>query len=563
MLFRRLFLSFLVLIIAVTAAVAFVGADQLHQSEMESARESLRHEARLLAALLEADFRAGTVDAARVKALAPEGHRVTILAPDGRVLADTVADPATMDNHAKRPEIVDAAAAGEGASVRSSTTMHEELIYVAVRVDSRGFVRTAVPLARLREGLAALYAGLAITAVLALVAAGVLSFVFVRRMTQPIDELTALAGGLAQGDLTRRSRLREPGEIGALSAALNSMADSLAAMIAQAAKDRETLRAILSGMAEGVIATDRSQRILFVNQAAAALFSFDAASAPGKALLEVVRDERILKSREPGSFQVEAARGRLLHVSVAAWPEGLVMVARDVTEAVKYQDLRKEFVANVSHELRTPLTMIRGFVETLQDGAAGDPVKGPEYLSIIDKHVIQLTNLVNDLLELSRLEGRPGLPRRIEVDIAEVIRKAAEMQQPTAERKNQAVSVSLPPDLPKVPGDPDYLERAIANLVQNAIKYTPDGGAIRVTAAAVDQRVAVEVTDNGIGIPADDLPRIFERFYRVDKSRSRDQGGTGLGLSIVKHVVQAHGGTVEVRSEPGRGSTFRITLPTE
>jgi len=228
---------------------------------------------------------------------------------------------------------------------------------------------------------------------------------------------------------------------------------------------------------------------------------------------------------------------------------------------VQYQDLRKEFVANVSHELRTPLTFIRGFVETLQDGALKDPVKGPQFLATIEKHVIQLSNLVDELLELSKLESRPGLSRSVPVNIGDRIRKAAELMAPAAQKKSHAVNLNLSAEILTVPGDPDYIDRAITNLLDNAIKYTPEKGRIQISASGVDSTAIIEVSDNGIGIPAADIPRIFERFYRVDKSRSRDMGGTGLGLSIVKHIAQAHGGTVDVTSEPGKGTTFRLTLP--
>jgi two-component system phosphate regulon sensor histidine kinase PhoR len=264
--------------------------------------------------------------------------------------------------------------------------------------------------------------------------------------------------------------------------------------------------------------------------------------------------------------QVGPAGGRKLEVTVSVFParggaEGIVIVAHDVTESSQYQELRKEFVANVSHELRTPLTVIRGFVETLLDGAVRDPIKGPEYIATIQKHVGQLGNLVNDLLELSSLESQPTAPRLGSVDMAAVVRRAADLLQPAAATKQQQLTVSIPAVLPVVVGNADYLERAVSNLIDNAIKYTRENGRIHVSAAPLDGEVIVEVTDNGLGIPEEDLVRIFERFYRVDRSRSREMGGTGLGLSIVKHVAQAHGGSIDVESEPGKGSTFRLRIP--
>jgi two-component system phosphate regulon sensor histidine kinase PhoR len=258
--------------------------------------------------------------------------------------------------------------------------------------------------------------------------------------------------------------------------------------------------------------------------------------------------------------------GRHLEITVRPYPltgspTGIVIVAHDTTRSVRYQELRKEFVANVSHELRTPLTVIKGFTETLQDGALRDPEKGMKFLATISKHVDQLTNLVNDLLELSRLEGSPELPRPVSIDVGLLARRVTDLLLPAAQKKNQTLRLETRSNMPRVLGNPDYIDRAIANLVDNAIKYTHEGGTISVTAGQRNEDVFVEVADNGLGIPADDIPRIFERFYRVDRSRSREMGGTGLGLSIVKHVAQVHGGSIDVSSTPGAGSKFRLYFP--
>jgi two-component system phosphate regulon sensor histidine kinase PhoR len=358
-----------------------------------------------------------------------------------------------------------------------------------------------------------------------------------------IAKLSALAEAIARGEFDRRADV----EVGTLARSLHAMAG----LLARAGTERAECLAILSNMSDGVIATDRSQRVVVCNRAAVELLDI---SEPGKdrPLYEVIRHPEILKA-EKKSLVLGPIRGRHLEVAVSPHAGGVVIVIHDVTQSVRYQELRKDFVANVSHELRTPLTFILGFVETLQDGAMSDPVKGPEYLATIEKHVRQLTNLVSDLLELSRLEGQPGV-KRVPVDVAATAQRVVE-QMRAAAKEGQTLSVEAAPY--SMPADPDQMERAIANLVENAIKYTPEGGAIRVRVAPG----RIEVEDNGIGIPAEDLPRVFERFYRVDKSRSREMGGTGLGLAIVKHIAQAHGGTVEAESEVGKGSTFRIRLP--
>ena len=372
------------------------------------------------------------------------------------------------------------------------------------------------------------------------------------------------------GELARRVRAAERVPAGdALGSALNEMMDRFRLRISELGDEAGRLVETFDGMDAGVLTLDPQQRIVLANVAASRLLGAEVSAPSGRALWELVRDEPLLdavtqtlSSGQAKTVQLGPIRERHLTAHVAALPEGrAVLVVHDTTESARYQELRKEFVANVSHELRTPLTMIRGFVETLKEGAFRDPEKGMEFLSIIEKHAQLLTNLVENLLDLSRLESPQGLPRRVRVDLAGMVNRVMELRMPAARKKKQELLTELPSSLPNVLGDPDYIERAISNLVDNAIKYTPEGGSIRVTAARNGTGVRMEVMDTGIGIPEADLPRIFERFYRVDKSRSRDMGGTGLGLAIVKHVVQAHGGTVDVASRPGQGSTFRITLP--
>jgi two-component system phosphate regulon sensor histidine kinase PhoR len=581
--FRRLFLPYLLLICVATGVVGIAAASRLRTSYLDQTERSLRHQADLAARLITPAMQAGdSYEAARqVRAIGAAAEcRVTVVNADGTVLADNEADPAQMDNHRLRPEIVAAAANGEGNSVRESGTLHEPLMYFARRVDPAPgvapgqpyFIRLAVHLRDLNRHLRTLYAALAIAGVLAAAAAGALCYHFARRSSVPVVQLTHFAESLANGDLSKRVARTGAGEIATLSAALNTMADSLTQLIRQTQKDKGELLAILSGMIEGVIAVDNQLKVLLVNEAAGDLLGFAAGSAHGRLLWEVVRNEPVLRRVSDAitgtyrdTFQVGPIFGRHLEVTICPFPtedpQGLVLVVHDATESVRYQELRKEFVANVSHELRTPLTAIKGFAETLRDGAMQDPVRGPQYLATIEKHADQLTNLVADLLDLSRLDDHPGIPGRVNLDVGTVIRRGVDMLAPQAEKKSQTLTMTVPAGLPQIQGDPDYLERALANLLENAIKYTPDGGRVSVSASANDGAIHIAVADNGIGIPTDDLPRIFERFYRVDRSRSREMGGTGLGLSIVKHVAQAHGGSIDVDSTPGVGSTFTLTLP--
>jgi two-component system phosphate regulon sensor histidine kinase PhoR len=595
--FRRLFLPYLLLICAATAVVGGFAARTVHATYLERQTESLRQNLRLVSHSIALQLAApdAALDAQVKRVGTAIGTRITLMRADGVVIADSEADPARMENHRNRPEFVEAIDRGEGVSSRPSGTIHTDLLYLAQPVQDldghpiagaggeRYYLRLAVHLSQLHHNLNVLYGGLATAALLAILAAGAICFYFARRTAEPISDLTHFADALSRGDLARRTRRAEKGEISTLATSLNTMAESLSNLVEQTNKDKAELLTILSSMSEGVIATDARQRILIVNDAAGKLLGFEPAAAVGKELWEVIRNDQVIKAA--GEVLVRSQRklisvgplsARHLDVTLCTFPpaaagggdevpahapQGLVIVAHDITQSFQYQELRKEFVANVSHELRTPLTVIKGFVETLQDGAWTDQRKAPEYLSTIHRHTEQLTNLVSDLLELSKLEGLGLSPRSAPVDLGFVVHKARELFAPAVEKKGQTLAVDLDDNLPTIKGNADYIERAIANLIDNASKYSPEGGRIQVTAKANGQYAIVEVTDNGIGIPPDDLPRVFERFYRVDRSRSREMGGTGLGLSIVKHVAQVHGGQIEVESTPGQGSTFRLKLP--
>ncbi|MDB5320949.1 MAG: hypothetical protein JWN40_2580 [Phycisphaerales bacterium] len=590
--FRRLFLPYLLLICAATAAVGVFAARTVYSTYLERQTDALRQNLRLvshaISVQLAAPSAASTLDPEVKRIGAAIGNRITIMRADGVVIADSEANPPQMENHRNRPEFQQAFDRGEGVSARPSGTIHTDLLYLAQPVEDldghpiigpageRYYARLAVHLDQLHHNLNVLYAGLATAALLAIVAAGAICFYFARRHTAPISDLTHFADALSRGDLARRTYRDEKGEIATLATSLNTMAESLSSLVDQANKDKAELLTILSSMSEGVIATDTRQRILIVNNAAGKLLGFETSAAVGKSLFEVVRNDQVIKAAgevlarsQRKLISVGPLSTRHLDVTLCPFPtqgepQGLIVVAHDITQSFQYQELRKEFVANVSHELRTPLTVIKGFVETLQDGAWQDQRKAPEYLNTIHRHTNQLTNLVSDLLELSKLESQSGqgvAPRSAPVDLSFVIHKAQELLAPAVEKKRQTLTLDVAPDLPELSGNADYIERAIANLIDNASKYTPESGRIQVTAKANGHYAIVEVVDNGIGIPREDIPRIFERFYRVDRSRSREMGGTGLGLSIVKHVAQVHGGQIEVESTPGQGSTFRLKLP--
>jgi two-component system, OmpR family, phosphate regulon sensor histidine kinase PhoR len=395
-------------------------------------------------------------------------------------------------------------------------------------------------------------------AIIGIVVAFILAFLYSRGQTnQAATLLAALSSGTVATNLNEL---------------LRSSADSFSRSVALASKDKAHLLTILSSMSDGLVAIDSQQRVTLVNQAALDFLGSGLDQATGKplyesisvpALLEVVHE--VMLTGQQKTVQAGPVQGKYLEITLCRLPAdragGMVIVIHDITESHRYEDLRKEFVANVSHELRTPLTMIKGFVETLRDGAIDDRPRALEYLATVERHSDQLANLVNDLLDLSRLDSGADIVASAPVYIDAVLRRVEEITRTAADKKRHALSFNAVPGLPAVLGNSDYLQRALANLVENAIKYTKDGGEISVSAAQHNGQIAVEVRDTGIGIPPEDLSRIFERFYRVDRSRSREMGGTGLGLSIVKHIVQNHGGSVDVASTIGEGSTFTIRLP--
>lgn len=456
-LFWLLFGSYFLLASLAAAGLGLFAANRLRAARFESIQRMFYEEIRLVYDLIKEDLPAGPASQAgplrqKLRTLAATiGCRLTIVDAEGRVLADTEAEPDKMENHRLRPEIVTAAAQGEGASTRWSHTLQKELLYLAWRAQEPGgepcYVRLAVPPEQVQKGLRGLDESLLLGVAVAILLSGAGCFFLARRQAAPIVELTTMAQALAAGDTSKHALVRAKGEAGTLGGALGTVAQVLTQSKFDAAKAQDDLRAILDSMTEGVIAAEGRSRIVLANQAAAQLLDFPAESAVGKPLWEVVREDQIIKAAAQVAaagqrqvFRCGPIRGRyvagtitpLLHTQA---PPGLLLVVHDTTETVQYQELRKEFVANVSHELRTPLTFIKGFVETLRDGALQDPLKGPEYLGTIEKHVNQLTNLVNDLLEISRLESRAGIPRRQNIILPELLAKAAELLRPAAQKK--------------------------------------------------------------------------------------------------------------------------------
>jgi two-component system phosphate regulon sensor histidine kinase PhoR len=508
------------------------------------------------------------------------GYRFTLIQPSGVVAADSEHDPATMDNHAERPEIATAFAGLPGQSVRYSDTLRRPMMYVAVPVTVGG---EAVLVVRASQSLEAIEAALgAIRRQIALAAAGfvavaaLLSLWISRRVSRPLENLHRWAGRAAAGDLEGRLPSSGIAEIRTLSDTMTRMAAQLTERIRTITQQRDEQAALFACMVEGVLAVDGHQRLLKVNRAAADLLQIDAAQAVGRGVLEVIRNvdlhdviERALASDEPAEGSVFLPeRDRHLQAHGAALKDaagarvGAVIVLNDVTRLRKLETMRRDFVANVSHELKTPITSIRGFADTLIEGGADKPEDRERFLRIIQKQSARLQAIVEDLLALSSLEhgAEENAIELIEGEVGVVLTSVVRACQPAADAKSIRLVLESESGL-KARLNVQLLEQAVSNLIDNAVKYSEESTQVRVSARVEGQEIAIRVKDQGPGISKEHLPRIFERFYRVDKGRSRKLGGTGLGLAIVKHVALAHGGRVSVESRVGEGSVFSIVIP--
>ena len=520
---------------------------------------------------------------------AASGTRLTLISagqtgqPAGTVLADSDSVPGEMGDHSDRPEYRQAAAGGVGVSVRHSATLDEEMMYVAVPLTEDGrvtaVVRAALPLTLVNQALTDLYWRIALAAVVVAVLAALIGLFVSRRISGQMLEIKDGAERLAGGDFSNKLYVPRTLEFAAVAESLNSMAEELDEKIGTLTRERNEREAVLASMVEGVLAVDADERIIALNEAAAALAGVTPQEAEGHLVQEVLRNpdlQHVVAQTLSGHQPVEAdivmrvdaeerslqANGTLLRAGAGQASAGAVVVLNDVTRLKRLEAVRRDFVANVSHELKTPVTSIKGFAETLQDGALDDADTARRFVGIIVGQADRLNSIIADLLSLSTLEQREGGSRLTleDADICEVARVAVEVCEPKAQARHIAIRVDCSACMLSSVNVP-LLEQAVVNLIDNAVKYSPEGSSVEVGITEAPDEVVIFVTDHGPGVPREHLPRLFERFYRVDKARSRDLGGTGLGLAIVKHIAQAHDGSVSVDSGVGRGSTFRIHLP--
>lgn len=592
--FWKLYAGYIAVILLTTAFVVGLAAWQLRRDWLHETEVVLRSKAALLRELalpaLVREERGGDAGATadpealrrRIRVLGGEiAARLTVVRADGVVVADSEQDPSAMNNHIDRPEILAARSHGAGASTRRSETVNATMLYVALRVEDEsrivGYARAALPLVsfdtQLRELTRPVVFGAAIAALLALLLGLYASW----RVTSPLSAMTDAARAIAQGQFDQRVAIAARDEVGDLARSFNTMRDELEQRVKTITTDRSRVLAILSSMVEGVVAVDGDERIVHMNAVAGALLGVRPEEVSGKRVWEATRFQEVNDAlaqsmREATSIRSEARlvgekRDRVIEVNAAplrggdGGVAGAVVVLHDVTELRRLEEVRREFVANVSHELKTPLTAIRGMVETLIDDAAIEPAKREHFLSRIHDQTLRLSALVTDLLTLSRVESRGSALERERFDLREVAAESARAVAPAMEERALAFELSQPEEAVLVVGDRGALAQAINNLLDNAVKYTPQGGRVRLSVARAGEMACVEVRDTGIGIEPREQERIFERFYRVDKGRSRDLGGTGIGLSIVRNVARVHGGRASVESAPGQGSVFSIFIP--
>ena len=497
------------------------------------------------------------------------GRRVTLVRPDGTVLGDSEFDGeglAGLQNHSMRPEVAAALSGVPGTSRRPSPSTGNEELYVAVPVEGRGVARVSLPTENLDAVIRAARLDVLTAALLALLGSLVIAFLFSRSVSRPVEELRDVARALADGDLTRRPTLAAPGEVGELAVALRELAEQLSARLRARQADETLLLQLTESLNEGVIAVDTSQRVVRINETARSLLGV---RAPLPFPVDQLPREVALRDALLAAFAGETTEGaevvvggRTLNVTARPLHEGgAVLALFDLTRVRRLEGVRRDFVANVSHELRTPLTIVGGFAETL----AGEDVPFEarrDFAERILDNTRRMQRIVDDLLDLSRIESGGWVPQPIPIALADVARDVLAAARDAADAKGLVLGTGIAPDASTVHADATALRQVLGNLVDNAVRHTASGEIVLFSRR--DERgVLVGVRDTGIGIAPEHLPRIFERFYRVDPGRSREQGGTGLGLAIVRHLVEAHGGRVRAASELARGTEITALFPDE
>lgn len=579
----RLYPSYILIIVLSLAIVGWYASIEIRQFYLDQTRTHLEQKATVISELIGPRFNAGNINEVDkiCKSMGKlAGARITVILPSGTVIGDTDLDPRKMENHADRPEIGAALSGRVGSSIRFSTSEKVQRIYVAVPARKNnlvaGVVRLSVPMTALSQVLDSIYEKIALAGLVVALLAAIVSLVVSGRINRMLAEMKTGAERFASGDLSFRLLIPDSEEMSALAESLNLMASQLSERISAITRSRNETEAILSSMIGAVLVVDCDQKILRANRIAETLLGIRPEDH-GRPIHEVIRNAQLLKfvsktleSEQPVVSDILIykdgekyfqAHGTLMK-DAQDKSVGGVLVLYDITNLKRLENIRREFVANVSHELRTPITAIKGFVETLKESAVKDPGSAAKFLGIVESHANRLNAIIEDLLCLSRIEqseesGQIALEQAL---LKAAVESAIELNRVKADEKKIRIELDAPEDL-KARINAQLMEQAVSNLIDNAVKFSEPGELVKVKVEREGQEAVISVQDFGAGIPRESLDRIFERFYRVDKGRSRNLGGTGLGLAIVKHIVQAHKGRVSVVSSLGQGSRFFIYLP--
>lgn len=553
------------------------------QAELDDLEQELTAESRLLGDILANQMVVGesplNLDPLAIEWSQILGVRVTIIAPDGTVLGESHEDRGTMDNHLQRPEVQESLSTGVGKSIRFSRTVGFEMMYIAVPIQKDGellgFVRLALALQQVEARIAHLQRTILVTTLVAALLVIALATIISSYTTRPLRLLTQQVRRMSIDELRVDPAISAYDEVSQLARAFASLGARLQNQFGELQAERTKLVAVLDQMTDGVLIVDHQGQVQLINPAAQRIFNVSERDALGNSLAEVVRHHQLIElwrmCQETGESQVTSVEFttwrhylRLYLQTTAipltqALPGSILMVFQDLTHMRRLENVRRDFVSNISHELRTPLASLKALTETLQESALDDPPTARRFLSRMETEVDSLSIMVQELLELSRIESGK-VPLQLEpVDPCTLISATAERMRLQAERAELQLTVRCPEDQPRVLADLRRIEQVISNLLHNAIKFTPPGGQIELAAEQAGTHVQFSVKDTGVGVPADDLPRIFERFYKADRARSG--GGIGLGLAIARHLVEAHGGRIWVESIEGQGATFYFTLP--
>lgn len=507
--------------------------------------------------------------------------RVTIIASNGTVLGDTDLKPQQLtvaENHGTRPEVLQAQREGFGISKRYSYTIKKYLLYAAVPFSNRSttaFLRFAIPLNDIESLQTKFQRTIAVILLLVFILSLLLMYLISAVVSRPLSQMASIAKSMAQGDFSLKPSVYSTDEIGDLAIAFTHMSDEINKRIEEIRQESTKLDAVLSSMFEGIMVVDPYGEIVLMNPSLRKIFFVDN-NPLGRRPIEAIRNvtvqnvtDKILQDRQNFISQeiaITQPNDKILRIHGTPIMrdnklQGAVLVFHDITELRRLEKIRQDFVANVSHELRTPISSIKGYAETLLSGAIEDKENARDFINIIYQDSNRLASLIADLLDLAKIESGKLQMDFLSVELKPLVLRCIGVLRKSTEEKSLRVVCLIPEDLPKVLADEKRLSQVLLNLLDNAVKYTPQNGTITIRSSITDKFIQVDIVDTGMGIPSDDIPRIFERFYRVDKARSRELGGTGLGLSIAKHIVLSHGGQIWVHSQPDKGSTFSFTIP--